>query len=84
AEVEGFKIGSDGVEDMVFALERVDPGMSRPVYFNLDWEGKLLVRAENPEGFVAEYDVEPGMRGTDLPLVVANTDDCRLRSPESF
>lgn len=82
--VQGFRVASDGDSELVFALERVDPGMSRPVFFELDWRGTLLITADDPEGFSREFSVSPGLRNQDFVLNVDNPDDCRLRSSEAF
>ncbi|MEE4207667.1 MAG: hypothetical protein V2I43_00180 [Parvularcula sp.] len=84
-EIEGIKINPrNGKETMVFALDRIDPGDDRPVYFDLDWEGTLRITASIPPGFQAEFPVTPDMEGEVLALNPNGPLECRLRSPAEY
>jgi hypothetical protein len=84
-KLEGIKVHPrTGDETVVFAMDRIDPADERPVYFDLDWEGILKVTAEVPPGFEKVFEVEPGMKGTELLLNPPGRLECNLRSPAEY
>lgn len=84
-DVEGIKVHpKTGDEVTVFAFERIDPRDERPAFFRLDWEGTLRIKATQPEGFEADYEIKPGVKNLELRLTTNGPVKCRLRSAEEF
>lgn len=82
-EVQAFKVHPrTGAEELVFAFDRIDPRDARPAYFVLDWDGILRIRAAQPEGYLAEFEVRPGLGNVEIPLEAKGPMKCRFRSAE--
>ncbi len=83
--VEGLKVHPQtGEETVVFLMDRVDPRDDRPVFFDLDWEGTLRIRADQPVGYEEDFYVTRGMGNMMIPLRGDGPLDCKLRSAEEY
>ena len=82
-DVIGYKIDPRTNErELVFSLYQIEPGATRPAYFELDWEGRLEVVSERPPFYTGEVNVTPGVETFSLAMSGGASASCLQGSQE--